>query len=139
MIVVDTNVIAHLLFEGPLQKSVRALFLSDAEWAAPVLWRSEFRNILATCLRRKQLTATNAIRLADEAHRVLAGREFEPDSADVLRLAGQSGCTAYDCEFVAVADNLGVPLVTTDTAVLKAFPARALTLPRALGTAGPES
>lgn len=32
------------------------------------------------------------------------------------------GCTAYDCEFVALSQRLGVPLVTLDRALLKAFP-----------------
>ncbi|MGA8893316.1 MAG: hypothetical protein WB493_17280 [Anaeromyxobacteraceae bacterium] len=40
----------------------------------------------------------------------------------VLTLADRSGCTAYDCEFVSVAMELGVPLVTSDRQVLGAFP-----------------
>lgn len=58
----------------------------------------------------------------------LALREVEPLSQDVLRLAESSGCTAYDCEFVAVAQQFGVPLVTLDQKVLKAFPATAISL-----------
>jgi len=40
----------------------------------------------------------------------------------VLGLAAQSGCTAYDCEFVALAADLGTRLVTADRRVLAAFP-----------------
>jgi predicted nucleic acid-binding protein len=43
-------------------------------------------------------------------------------SHHVLSLAAQSGCSAYDCEFVALAQDLRVPLVTTDRQILKAFP-----------------
>jgi predicted nucleic acid-binding protein len=49
-------------------------------------------------------------------------------SEKVLELAGESGCTAYDCEFVALAQELGVALVTTDKQVLKAFPKIAVSL-----------
>jgi predicted nucleic acid-binding protein len=46
-----------------------------------------------------------------------------PDSGEVLRLASASGCTAYDCEFVALALALEAPLVTSDRELLAAFPA----------------
>ena len=39
-----------------------------------------------------------------------------------------SGCTAYDCEFVALADVHQVPLVTVDRRILKTFPKLAISL-----------
>jgi predicted nucleic acid-binding protein len=39
----------------------------------------------------------------------------------VLSLATSSGCSTYDCEFVALATSLGVPVVTNDRQVLRAF------------------
>jgi predicted nucleic acid-binding protein len=45
------------------------------------------------------------------------------ESAHVLSLANRSGCSAYDCEFVALAEDLGTRLVSNDNAVLRAFPA----------------
>lgn len=33
----------------------------------------------------------------------------------------QSGCSPYDCEFVALAQDLEVPLVTNDLQIHKAF------------------
>jgi predicted nucleic acid-binding protein len=44
----------------------------------------------------------------------------------MLELAHRSGCTAYDCEFVALAEKLELPLVTSDPQILKAFPDQAL-------------
>jgi len=45
---------------------------------------------------------------------------------EVFRLALESGCSAYDCEFVAVALDLEIPFVTADRQVLRAFPTLAV-------------
>ncbi len=50
------------------------------------------------------------------------GREYTVVSHKVLQLAGQSGCSAYDCEFVSLAMDLEIPLVTSDRQILRAFP-----------------
>jgi predicted nucleic acid-binding protein len=44
-----------------------------------------------------------------------------------MRLVEASSCSAYDCEYVALADTLDVPLVTYDRGVLRDFPSRAST------------
>ena len=43
-------------------------------------------------------------------------------SEQVLQLATSSRCSAYECEFVAAAPQLGVPLVSEDRAIVAAFP-----------------
>ncbi|MCI0435521.1 MAG: hypothetical protein L0271_18030 [Gemmatimonadetes bacterium] len=63
-----------------------------------------------------------AIDAAAVAAQLFGDREFLPNGEHVLHLAADSGCSAYDCEFVAVARDLDVPFVTLDPAVLKAFP-----------------
>lgn len=128
MIVVDSNVVAYLYLPGEYTSKAEALFERDPDWAAPVLWRSEFRNILAGCLRRGLLAMDQAIALQREAEDLLAGREFEVDSAAVLALVRDSDCSAYDCEFIALASQLDTRVVTADKKLLKAFPNRALNL-----------
>ncbi|MDY6982351.1 MAG: type II toxin-antitoxin system VapC family toxin [Pseudomonadota bacterium] len=122
MIVVDTNIVAYLLLPGEYTDSAESLYERDDEWAAPILWRSEFRNLLSSYMRSGRLDLVDAKRLQHEAESLLAGNEYEADSALVLDLAATSGCTAYDCEFVALSQRLDVPLVTLDRALLKAFP-----------------
>ena len=122
MIVVDTNVIAYLLIAGQHTPAARATLLRDPEWAAPLLWRSEFRNVLALYLRKKQLTVAGAVSLCSAAESLLAGREHVVSSRDVLALASESGRSAYDCEFIAVARQLRQKLVTSDRSLLAAFP-----------------
>lgn len=125
MIVVDSNVVAYLYLPGDHTAKAEALLERDPDWAVPVLWRSEFRNILAGYLRRKSLTFAQACGLQSEAEDLLAGSEFEVDSKAVLALVRDSDCSAYDCEFVALAQKLQIKLVTMDAKLLKAFPKHA--------------
>lgn len=128
MIVADTNLLAYLLLPGTASAAARRAFLKDPLWAAPMLWRSELRNVFAKALHDRQLEVADANEVMELALDVVAGREYEVDSAAVLRLAAESGCTAYDCEFVALALDLEVPLVTSDRVVLRRFPTVARSL-----------
>jgi predicted nucleic acid-binding protein len=122
MIVVDTNVVAYLFLPGDFTARAETWLREERDWAAPLLWRSEFRNVLAGFLRRRQLGFEAALQIQREAQALLVGREHEVDSQQVLELVRDSGCSAYDCEFVSVAARLGVKLLTSNTQILKAFP-----------------
>lgn len=122
MIVADTNLLVYLCTESADSALADAVWRRDAAWAAPLLWRSEFRNVLVTLIRGRRLALDEALRSMAAAERVVAGREYSVASDDVVRLATDSGCSAYDCEYVVLARGLGVPFVTSDGAVLKAFP-----------------
>ncbi|QXL83562.1 type II toxin-antitoxin system VapC family toxin [Comamonas sp. NLF-1-9] len=122
MIVVDTNVLAYLYLPGEHTAAAEALLERQPDWAAPVLWRSELRNVLTGYLRRGLLGFEQASAIQLEAQALMQGAEHEVDSLQVLQLAQHSGCSAYDCEFVALAQQLGVPLVTMDAQILRAFP-----------------
>lgn len=122
MIVIDTNVVAGLWLPTEWSHSSEQLLASEPEWSAPLLWRSELLNILATYVRSERLELSQALEAVESAELLFAGREFAVGSVPVLGLAAESGCTAYDCEFVVVARHLAVPLVTLDRQLLVAFP-----------------
>ena len=126
MIVVDTNLVAYLLLGGTGTSVARAVFIHDPDWAAPILWRSEFRSILAGYLRRGELQVGGAITVQRKAEELFAGREHLVRSERVLRLVESSTCSAYDCEFVALAEHLKVALVTSDRRILRDFPSVAV-------------
>jgi predicted nucleic acid-binding protein len=128
MIVVDTNVLAYLYLPGEYTAAAEALLEQDSDWAAPILWRSEFRNILAGYLRRKAITFEQANSLQREAESLLEGAEFEVESLAVLELVRDSDCCAYDCEFIALTMKLDTKLITMDKKLLRAFPKRAIAL-----------
>lgn len=133
MIVVDTNLLVYLYVEGQRTPEAEAVLSRDPTWSAPLLWRSEFRNTLARLVRRRALELDDALQIVHEAERTMMGREYSVVSADVLQLSSRSGCSAYDCEFVALARDLALPLVTADGALLRAFPDLAIA-PNAFAT-----
>ena len=131
MIVVDTNVLAYLLLPYEFSSQADALFTRDPEWVAPILWRSEFRNLLAGYVRRKTLTFDDVLKVQAEAEALLAGNEYEVDSRRVLELVRDGNCSAYDCEFIALAIRFGTKVVTMDGKMLKEFPQHAVALAEA--------
>ena len=98
----------------------------DPNWAVPMLWRYEFRNVLAGEIRRSGLSFDRAVRISSLAEARVRGREFLSPSSTVLELVSSTRCTAYDCEFAALARQLGVRLVTSDRQLLAAFPETAV-------------
>jgi predicted nucleic acid-binding protein len=127
VIVTDANQLVYLYVRGGvLTDRVEAVYRRDSDWAAPYLWRSEVRNALARMIRDGKIPMDEACTILANAEALLKDQEYLVASPDVLALAVQSGCTAYDCEYVALAEALGVPLVTEDRELLRAFPARAL-------------
>jgi len=132
VIVVDTNLIAYLLIDGDQTGSAEKVLLKDEHWVSPLLWRSEFRNTLVKCIRTGLLSLDAAFRIMSEAESLMAGYEYAVVSGDVLSLAGSSSCSAYDAEFVALARDLGFPLVTTDKLLLESFPDTAVSPARFL-------
>lgn len=98
------------------------VLVKDPLWVAPVLWRSEMRSVLNKYVQRGDVTVTRAVELFEHAVGVLDGRELQVDTAAVLQLAARGSASTYDCEFVLLAMALGVPLVTADRTLIKAFP-----------------
>lgn len=126
MIVADTNLIAYLLIDGDQTALAARVLEKDPVWIAPLLWRSELRNVLCRTVRLEHISLQHALHVMGTAERLLRENEFCVSSDAVLPLARRSGCSAYDCEFVALARQTGAPLVTADRKVLAAFPGVAL-------------
>jgi predicted nucleic acid-binding protein len=121
VIVVDTNVLAYFMLAGKASASISALYGCDPDWCAPLLWRSEMRNVLSLQVRHRELPIKEAQDMMRDAEDLMEGREHHVASVEVLILALQSGCTTYDCEYAALALALDLPLVTTDKKVQRAF------------------
>ncbi|MBK6647259.1 MAG: type II toxin-antitoxin system VapC family toxin [Anaerolineales bacterium] len=127
MIVADTNLIVYLFINGDKTPLAQEVLKKDPHWIVPPLWQSEFRNVLAGYIRRGMKLA-QAKRIMEEALSTFEGREVAPSSENILDLIAKSDCSAYDCEFVSLAAQLNVPLVTADRQLLSQFPKSAKSL-----------
>jgi predicted nucleic acid-binding protein len=128
MIIVDTNVISYLFLASECSDQVEQLLAKGIHWAAPSLWRSEFRNVLATYLKQDLIDLDKALQIISEAEQLMKDSEYQIVSSQVLRLSKDSGCSAYDCEFVALAMDLNVPFITCDKRLITRFPQVAISL-----------
>jgi len=126
MIVVDTNIIAYLHINGKFTPSALQLLETDPYWIAPALWQSEFRNVLVNYVRHKVLSLAEAASLMEQAVSTMQNRQLIPSDELVLSLAINSTCSSYDCEFVALAQEINCRLVTVDGQIIRNFPDTAI-------------
>ena len=126
MIVADTNLVAYSAIAGDRTAAAEQVRQRDNAWIAPPLWASEFRNFLATYVRIGRLTPTQA-HAAWAVGRALVG-DLPVEPAAVLDMAFSRGLSGYDAEFVALAERLGVRVVTDDRRVLAVCPDLAVSL-----------
>lgn len=121
MIAVDTNVLVYLWLPSGKAVVSEEIHRCDPHWIAPPLWRSEFRNVVSLYIRRG-VSFEVALESIENAEKQMKGNELQVTSQEVMKLVRESGCTAYDCEFVHVAQIKSIPLVTFDAQILRTFP-----------------
>ena len=126
MIVADNTLISYFTIEGEFTEKATQVRQRDPEWVAPLLWRAEFLNVLWLHVRQGEFGLDLAIQHIDLAEDLIGERSYDVASTEVLRLATQSGCSAYDSHYAALAQQLDVPLITHDGDVLEAFPETAV-------------
>lgn len=120
MIVADTDLIVYLFITGDQTPLAQKVLGKDPYWIVPPLWQSEFRNVLAAYIRRG-MTLQHAKQIMENALQTLESRQIIPSFERIMDLIAESDCTAYDCEFVALARQLSIQLVTADKQLLNRF------------------
>lgn len=126
MIVVDANILVPFWMSTDFSSIAAKVHETDSEWVAPYLWRSEVRNAMTLYMRQDLLSLGEALEFLEKAEEQMRDMEFHVNSTSVMRLAGESNATAYDCEYISLAKELGLPLVTIDRKLLASFPDIAL-------------
>lgn len=125
MITIDTNVLVYLWLPSGKTIISEKIYYKDADWIAPLLWRSEFRNVVSLYVKRG-VSLNDGLEAIKRAENFMKGNELQVNSEEVMKLVHESGCTAYDCEFVHIAQTRSVPLITFDSQILKRFPGVAI-------------
>ena len=64
----------------------------------------------------------------NEAEILMESEEYQVNSWRIIKLIDSSKCSAYDCEFVALAQSLDVPLITSDKQIINEFPETAISI-----------
>jgi len=122
VIAVDTNLIVDLFLRTPHTELARTIARRDDQWHAPLLWRSEFASMLWQHHRASDLPLEAAAELHRRACAWMDGTEHLPSFDAVLELSFGSEATPYDCQFVAVAQGLGLRLLSQDRRLRRSFP-----------------
>lgn len=120
----DANVIAYFVITGDRSAEAEAVYRKVPIWIAPRFWRTELLNVLSTYVRKGDFDVDAAVARMDKAMTIVSlDVQMEGPPIQVLELSRASKCSGYDCEYVALAINTSLPLVTADKKVLAAFPA----------------
>ena len=122
MIVIDTNVMVHLVLGGQEGADSGLLLERDDQWTAPEIIMSELCNVLIGFVRRRTITPEQAKTMSGYAAEVLENRILSVHGSQVIDVALECGLTAYDAEFVSLARMLNVPLATLDSQILRGAP-----------------
>ena len=126
MIVVDANVISYLLIRGERSEAMDRLQKLDPDWIAPKLWLDEFLNVLCTYERTGGLTQEQSVEILEDAVALMDGASYDLPPERVLTVARQTNCSAYDSQYIALAQDLGLKLYTCDKRVISKCPSIAL-------------
>ena len=130
MIVADNSLLVYFWLPSAFAELAEAVKDRDKVWASSILWRAEFRSVLAGYLRRNALNEAEANAAYLNVQKDLGANEYSVPTERIIKLVLESDCTAHDCEYVALAQDLGVPLVTADKQILRAFPKIAVSMER---------
>lgn len=122
MIVADCTLIAHLLIPGPAMAVAQDVLEADPDWIVPPLWRSEMRNTLRGYIVNRAMTLEHASGLMARAEDRFGRMESPVSSDHVLALVVATNCSAYDAEYVALAQASGTVLITSDRKLHRIFP-----------------
>ena len=128
MIVAHANLVAYYYLPGPFQPQAQKIIKKDSVWFVPPIFVSEFRNILLGFVRKGKLNKRDATELAVRVELAFSQRTKVISPVQVMDVACDFGCSAYDAEYIALAQMMDTKLVTNDKFLLAAFPKVAVTL-----------
>lgn len=108
-----------MILKGDFSRDCGQLILEDSDWAAPRLWRDEVSNVLVIYEREGLLSREDALLAFSDAEAIIGENEYDIKIERILGVAKLTGCSSYDSQYIALAEDLGVTLYTYDKKILK--------------------
>ena len=122
MIVVDTTLVAYFVIPGTGTADAERVRAKDRDWVAPNLLRFELLNVVAQQFHQNFISRDGALRMFRRGLTLLNFSKLQSDPLFILNMCQATGLSPCDLEFVWLAMEQGVPLVTVDQQIIKAFP-----------------
>ena len=122
MIVIDANILIYSLIEGDYSLLAKQLRVKESDWRTVKLCLHEVLNVLVTYQRRGMLTLEQCQERLDHTQRFMQVAQCDVDMSATLTVATQYAITAYDAQYVALAQSLNAPLITEDKKLRQAVP-----------------
>lgn len=128
MIVADTNVTAYLMVAGNQTSAAQRLFEIDNLWVMPSVWPHEFLNVMATYAKAGGLQPARCLEIWRQAYDQFKRRIFPVNYDAALELAILNSISAYDAQFVQLASEWQIPLISEDRRLREKFPGVAVSI-----------
>src|SRR5690242_2680025 len=122
MLLVDTNIVAYLLIDGDFSEAAQRLRKSDSDWRSEAFLMTEFTNVLAASIAVRRMTPLLAEDFLSKANTLLENKLTRVADTAALAIAVRFRVSAYDARFLALADQIGIRLVTQDAKLRAAAP-----------------
>lgn len=123
MIIADANLILYRYLNGPLTPLADAALARDPDWRTTALWRCEFTSAVVKMIRADVLDEAAATAAMNAAAADMVPREVEVPQEQALGAALRHGISAYDAQYIALAEMLGHRCVTADAHLARKTPA----------------
>lgn len=131
---VDTNILVYFLIDGDHTAKARQLHRRDSDWRSETFILVEFCNVLLRYMEIRGMKLEMTRGFLANAEMILDAKLTRISHRRGLDVAARYRVTAYDARFLALADQLGVPLVTEDAKLRTAAPALTQSLADALAS-----
>ena len=122
MIVTDANVIIYWATDSPQASQVEQLLQYDSDWRTVPLWRYEFTNAMVMMIRAKVISESAALKALDRAEDLMTPREHAVPQHDVLGASLRYGISAYDAQYIVLAELSDAKCITADAPLARKTP-----------------
>jgi predicted nucleic acid-binding protein len=116
-VVIDANVAIAYAFDDERDARVTSLIrrVADEGAVVPALWQAEVCNGLLIGRRRKRTGSDDLERFLDVLSALpIRGDDDPPTIPPLMRIAEETGLTAYDAMYLELAERLRCELITFD-------------------------